>query len=162
MAITYLIAGGNLGDRELLLESANESLKKKVGTILFQSAVYESKAWGFASNERFLNQVSVLETQHSPFALLELIGDIEKSLGRSRIPAEGYTSRTMDIDILFYDNEKVQTGQLIIPHPRLHLRRFVLEPLMEVNDALIHPVYYKTIWQLYRECPDPDMSKKFV
>jgi len=116
------------------------------------SSVYETEPWGVANQETFLNMVICLSTRLSIDDLLVVIQQTEKLIGREK--TEKWKSRTMDIDILFFNQEVSSSNELKVPHPWLHLRRFVLVPLHEINPDLIHPVLKKSISQLLDECID--------
>ena len=119
------------------------------------SAAYESEPWGFEAKEWFLNRVIVLETVMEPEVLLKQLLEIEHELGRERHPGiEGYTSRTADLDILYYGNRIILTDMLTVPHPRLHRRRFALLPMCEVAPDLMHPALGLTQTELLARCPD--------
>lgn len=149
-----LLLGGNQGDRVYLLRQAREQLAQYAGKIVRQSALYESEPWGFTSPGRFINQVVEVETALSPLQLLSVTQQIEKNLGREKPPGVRYASRTMDIDILFFGREILRLPELIIPHPRLHERRFTLLPLCEIIPDMEHPVLKKTVRTLLQECAD--------
>ena len=151
MSKAVLITGGNLGSVAENLEAAREAISREVGVVERCSSVLESEAWGFEAEERFLNQVLVVATALPPEQLLERCLQIERQLGRVRRPGPRYGSRTMDIDLLFYDNRVVDSDRLTIPHPRIAERDFVLAPLEEVLPDYVHPVLKKTIRQLRRE-----------
>jgi 2-amino-4-hydroxy-6-hydroxymethyldihydropteridine diphosphokinase len=153
MKKVYLLLGGNLNDRESLIGKARDAISQKIGKILDQSSVYETEPWGFSANDQFLNQVVIVETTIQPNLLLQAILGIEKELGRTR-SLNGYESRLIDIDILFYESEIISHDNLTIPHPRIHERMFTLKPLQEVNGSFVHPVLKKSIHQLVAECPD--------
>lgn len=153
MKKVYLLIGGNLSDRSLLIKRAGHLIERRIGRVLEQSSVYETEPWGFDSNELFLNKVLLVETSLQPSELLETILKIEKDLGRKRV-LNGYESRLIDIDILFYDDQVITNPNLVIPHPRIQERMFTLKPLQEINGAFIHPVLKKSIQQLVTECPD--------
>jgi 2-amino-4-hydroxy-6-hydroxymethyldihydropteridine diphosphokinase len=161
MPIAYFITGGNQGDRRLLLRSAEQQIMERVGVILRSSPVYESEAWGFSADQNFLNQVIVVETTLSAEQIILVIRQIETALGRRRGEEQGYSSRTMDIDLLFYNREIIQQEDLIVPHPRIQLRRFVLQPLVSINPGLIHPGENKTVWDLLRRCSDKGMVREY-
>ena len=148
----YLLTGGNMGDRTGFLKEARKKIEYECGRIVQSSALYETAAWGKEDQESFLNQVLQLETMLSPRDLLITILKIEESLGRKR--EVKYGPRTIDIDILFYNNEIIEEEGLHIPHPRLQDRRFVLAPLSEIAPHKIHPLLLKSIEQLLKECPD--------
>jgi len=136
-----LLTGSNLGNREALLEQAKEHIVKCIGEIVAVSAIYETEPWGFNADTTFLNQALLIETTLSPIALLKQCLDTEEALGRVRAcGAERYSSRNIDIDILFYEDVVCETPELTLPHPRLHLRKFALEPLAEVAPEWRHPV----------------------
>ena len=151
-----LLLGGNQGHRRRMLTSARNQIELHAGRMLEQSSLYETEPWGFQAKQNFLNQVVVIETTCQPRELLEMLLDIEKELGReTAAPGSGYSSRVIDIDILFYDEQIIDTPSLQVPHPQLHKRRFTLEPLREVAPDLLHPVLQKTTTQLLNECQDP-------
>lgn len=155
----YLLIGGNLGDRYKLIGSAKLSITKKIGKIVKESSIYETTPWGFNSEQDFLNQVLYVSTDLSPKKVLNKCLEIEKELGRVR-QSEQYSSRTIDIDILFYNDEIIHKQELIIPHERLHKRRFTLEPLVEIAPDLIHPVIKKSLFDILKECNDNSEVRK--
>ncbi|MGF1583770.1 MAG: 2-amino-4-hydroxy-6-hydroxymethyldihydropteridine diphosphokinase [Bacteroidales bacterium] len=159
MAQIYLLLGGNTGDRTNYLNMAREMIARYIGTVETVSAFYETEPWGFENGNLFLNQLVVANTGLEPGQALEKILKIELQLDRERIEGQ-YSSRTIDIDILFYEDRVINEKDLVIPHPRLHERRFALEPLAEVVPELTHPVLGKTISRLLEECPDTLMVKK--
>ncbi len=151
-----LLLGGNRGDMLSTLRRAVELLGERVGKVVTQSRIYKSEAWGFHSEEVFSNQAVVLMTNLEPLALLDATQAIEQELGRDRTmeaaeklsSGERYCSRTMDIDIMFYDDEVIRTPRLTIPHPLMQEREFALEPLAEVEGERRHPVLGRTISEL--------------
>jgi len=149
----YILTGSNTGNRDYYLSLARNRLNSEAGGIVFASHVYKSDPWGFESEHAFLNQVLLINTAMEPDALLDVILGIELSAGRER-SEEGYEDRTLDVDILFYGSRVIQTHRLVIPHPRLHLRRFTLAPLCEIAPYFFHPVFKKTISDLYDRCED--------
>ena len=153
MSKVYFVVGGNLGDRFLYLERTRNLISERVGFILRSSSVYESQPWGFDHEQNFLNQVLIVDTQLSPAAILLEISFIEGVLGRERVSG-GYSPRTVDIDILFYDQQVIFSPSLIIPHRFLHKRLFVLTPLVEVAPDLIHPLFSVTVRELLSSCDD--------
>ncbi|MDF2157553.1 2-amino-4-hydroxy-6-hydroxymethyldihydropteridine diphosphokinase [Algoriphagus sp. CAU 1675] len=152
-----LILGGNQGNREGLLHRAIGELEAE-SEVLLKSRVYESESWGQVAQGNFLNQVVLVETNLSPNEFLVFIQGIENKLGRKR--NEKWGNRTMDIDILFWENEEIHTSDLTVPHPFIQDRRFVLAPLAEILPDWIHPVFQKPVSQLLEECQDP--SKVWV
>jgi 2-amino-4-hydroxy-6-hydroxymethyldihydropteridine diphosphokinase len=153
MNTVFLSLGTNIGDRSNFLHQAKELIHQRIGNITEQSSVYETEPWGFFTELLFLNQVVKVETNLLPYHLLQKIQSIEKEFGRIR-STSGFESRTMDIDILFYDNLVVNSPGLTIPHPRLHLRNFTMIPLGEIASTLVHPVFEQRIVVLAQACPD--------
>lgn len=156
--ITILL-GSNQGNRKELIMKAIQLLEIKLGKCHKISSIYESKAWGFEAEITFLNQVLVFESALKPEEILQIGLDAEKELGRTRNEG-GYASRTMDIDLLFYDNQIIEEENLQIPHPRLHLRRFTLEPLVEIMPSFIHPRLKKDMRELLEVCTDNVIPNK--
>ena len=150
----YLCIGGNEGDRHANLEETREFLYFNFGDIEQTSSIYESEAWGMENANPFLNQVIQITTELTPEELLQEIRELEEFYGRKRKPGK-YLPREMDVDILFYNDWVINTPNLILPHPRLHLRKFVLEPLHEIAPSLNHPLLNQTIEQLLKNCNDP-------
>ena len=157
----YLLLGSNRGNKNSLLEKAVERLDSISLKPVISSSLFESEPWGFNAEEWFLNMAVLIETNLSPEELIYQILNIEKELGRVRGSIkEGYESREIDIDILLYDNLVIDSDFLTIPHPRMHLRKFVLEPLMEIASNIEHPVFCKTINELCKICPEKSIVKK--
>lgn len=155
----YLLTGGNSGDRFKLLEQAKSDISEKIGKIKNESSIYETAPWGFKAEQNFLNQVVEVSTKLTPQKVLEFCLEIENELGRERKSGH-YESRTMDIDILFYNDEIINEPGLIIPHPKLHLRRFTLVPLTETEPDFVHPVLKKTLAVLLENCNDNSKVQK--
>lgn len=145
MALVYFGLGTNLGDKEKYLNEAIVQIELELGKILRVSSFYQTKAWGFDSENEFLNAVVLVNTQLSPLDLLNLTQQIEKNMGRKQKTGSNYSDRVIDIDILFYDLQIITQKRLTIPHPLLHLRDFVLYPLAEIAPDLVHPVLNKSI-----------------
>ena len=157
MHSVYLGLGSNIGDKEALLQTAIHQIEKQIGNVVSQSAFYVTTPWGFSSENNFLNAALCVQTELLPRQVMEVTQDIERRLGRKRkATAGGYTDRTIDIDILLYDNlvisDSSETGEsLIIPHPLMTQREFVLLPLAEIAPTLVHPVLGKTMEELQKE-----------
>ncbi len=155
MNTVYILLGSNLGNRQELLQQACAELESEVGTIIRKSSLYESEPWGFESENIFLNQVLCLQTALSATKILEKTLAVESRMGRERHnTTETYESRLIDIDMLFFNSEIINLQNLIVPHPRLHLRRFTLMPLQEIASGFVHPVFGKTMQELLNQCED--------
>lgn len=151
----YILFGSNMGDKDALFAQACLLINNRCGRVVQVSAAYESEPWGFEAKEWFLNRVIVVETEKGPEEMLQLLLDIERELGRIRHPEiQGYTSRTVDLDILYFGQRVINTDMLTVPHPRLHLRRFALVPMCEVAPERVHPVFGLTQQELLQQCPD--------
>lgn len=150
--------GSNQGDRLELLQSALDRMTANGITLLRVSGVYETEPVGFVSDTRFLNTVAEIGWSDTAFTLLETLMKIEKQLGRTRNGLQRYESRTIDLDILLFSQEVINSSSLMIPHPRLAERRFVLEPLNELIPSYIHPVLKAPIRELLESCIDQNRS----
>ncbi len=148
----YLLIGGNVGDRLSNLKMAISSISDKAGRILKISSIYETAAWGKTDQAPFLNQVLMITTELSPFELLNCILTIELEMGRIR--NEKYAARTIDIDILYYNNLVIENNDLIIPHPRISERKFVLVPMHEIEPNIFDKRTEKTIHEMLESCMD--------
>jgi 2-amino-4-hydroxy-6-hydroxymethyldihydropteridine diphosphokinase len=147
--MVYLSLGSNVGDREAHLRAAVARLEPAGVRVLRQSSIYETEPQDVRGQPWFLNLVVEAETEVTPTQLLLRIGEIEAELGRRRTTPKG--PRTIDIDILLYEDAVVETPELEIPHPRLADRRFVLEPLAELSPGLRHPVSGRTVREMLAE-----------
>ena len=158
MNTIYLLLGSNLGNSKQQLSKAISLIQKKMGNLTRQSGTYTTAAWGNTDQPDFLNQVIVVETALTAADTMQGILSIEKKMGRIR--TQKNAPRIIDIDILFFNKEIISLPELIVPHPQLQNRRFVLIPLNELSANFIHPVLKKTIHQLLRVCPDKLAVKK--
>lgn len=142
----YLGLGSNLGDKEANLRAAIYEIERRIGEVTSLSAFYVTEPWGFTSEHVFVNAVCLTETALSPVEILKETQTIEKELGRKQKSINGiYNDRPIDIDILLYDHIVIHTPDLVIPHPLMCERKFVVEPLAEIAPELIHPITGKKI-----------------
>lgn len=150
--ILFLGLGSNLGDKKQNINIAYEEIIKRIGVIKSRSAFYHSEPQGFVSDNEFHNTVCEVETDLSVHVILQELIEIEKLVGRISKSVNGiYSDRLIDIDILMYDDLVIGTDILEVPHPRFHMRDFVLVPFAEISSHTIHPKFNKTIGELLRE-----------
>lgn len=158
MAIVYLSLGSNKGDRIGYVQQAAGLLAALDDIkIIRTSAFYETEPWNMNTETWFVNAVLEIKTQLTPRNLLTECMRIETQLGRTKRNNPDYEDRTMDIDILFYNNEIINEDNLIIPHKFVHLRAFILVPLLELIPDYVHPVLNKTISELHNDLENPEM-----
>ena len=155
----YLLIGGNIGDRLGYLQQACNQITNKIGEIIKCSSMYETAPWGNQHQSNFLNQVLLVKTPLEPSLLLQTILSIEEGMGRIRTFEN--QPRTIDIDILYFNDVKENSNVLTIPHPRIFSRKFVLVPMHEIAPEHIDPVHQKSIEQLLNECKDVLEVNKF-
>jgi len=158
MITAYLGLGTNMGDRAGNLADARKLLDGNLMDIMSVSHVYVSEPWGFDSDHDFLNQVIEVRTKTDVFDLLDIVQEAENKMGRTRM-LTAYSDRVIDIDILFYGDEIISSKPLIIPHPLLHKRMFVLQPMADLAPGFVHPVFNRTIAELMEECKDPPLTR---
>lgn len=144
--------GSNIGKRPWHLKFALKMLEKRIGKVVSKSSIYQSEAWGLEAQRDFLNQVIIIQTKLSATECLEILQDIENQRFRARKIHWG--PRTLDIDILFFNQEIINSQTLIIPHPFLQNRLFVLLPLSEIFPDFVHPISGYSIKQLLTKCTD--------
>lgn len=158
MAIVYLSLGSNLGDRLGYLQQAASLLGAHPEiNIVATSSFYETEPWQMDSENWFVNAIAQISTSLSPENLLAECQRVEAQLGRKRDGSNTYTDRTIDIDILFYDNQIINTPALTIPHPCFYKRAFLLVPMLEIAQDFIHPALNKTVAEIYDELENPEM-----
>ena len=157
----YLSLGSNLGDRFNTLQAAVKRINDSLGWVTNISAIYETEPVGFKSPTLFLNACVQIETDLEPQELLKKINEIENEFGRFRKSNGGYISRTLDIDILFYNHIIIDNEFIKIPHPRLKERLFVLTPLSDLDENLIDPISGLTVGELLKKCPDTSQLLTF-
>lgn len=158
MALVYLSLGSNKGDRVGYIQQATSILDGMDDISLVRtSAFYESEPWGTDTKNWFVNAMIEINTTQTPQQLLQTIQSVEKRLGRNRELEGHYGDRTLDIDIMFYDDEIINEENLIIPHKYFHQRAFTIVPMLELAPDFIHPTLKKTIMQLHDELENPEM-----
>lgn len=160
MAKVYISLGTNLGNKVINLNNASVEIELNCGNVKQKSSIYSSAPWGFESFNNFLNQVILVESDLSPQRLIEELLKIELRLGRNRKSSQ-YQDRIIDLDILFYDDIVLSNADLIIPHPKLHERNFILEPMRELSPQLNHPVLGKSIEKLALASGDKIKALKY-
>lgn len=159
MALVYLGLGTNIGNKRKNMVTAAALLAERAGDVLSLSSFYETEPWGFASENTFLNAALELETACSPMELLHLTQQIEREMGRTQKSDGSYHDRIIDIDILLYGNEVVHHEDLVVPHPLMQQRLFVMQPLAEIAPSLVHPVLQKSMYDLYMDLLDGEDSE---
>jgi 2-amino-4-hydroxy-6-hydroxymethyldihydropteridine diphosphokinase len=158
----YLGLGSNLGNRLQNIYRAYSLIEFYLGKIIKKSSIWESEPWGFKSSNMFYNSVCCIDNNfNSVRNILTLTLKIEKEMGRIKSCVE-YEDRIIDIDIIAIDNKIVNTDDIQIPHPKMHLRRFVLLPFYEIEQNWKHPIFNKTIIELINDCPDNSKIRKLI
>ncbi|NIG54016.1 2-amino-4-hydroxy-6-hydroxymethyldihydropteridine diphosphokinase [Chitinophaga sp. Cy-1792] len=152
MNTTILLIGGNLGNPEINLGKAVRLINERIGQVVKKSALYQTAPWGVVDQPDYLNQALVVHTMQDALTTLHTLLDIERTIGRVR--QEKWGSRVIDIDMIFFNDDIISLPELKIPHPRMHLRQFVLVPLQEIVPDHVHPVLHKTVNELLLSCPD--------
>ena len=159
MSRVVFLTGSNAPDRDNVLCRTAEILSRRVGEVERASQIYGSEPWGFHAEEMFANQALILQTALTPIEVLDEALATEQEVGRDRareqaekeITGERYASRVVDVDVMFYDEEIIDTPRLKVPHPLLHVREFALEPLCEIMGDYRHPVLGKRLGTIYEE-----------
>ncbi|MDO5607724.1 MAG: 2-amino-4-hydroxy-6-hydroxymethyldihydropteridine diphosphokinase [Capnocytophaga sp.] len=151
--IIYISLGSNMGERLAYLQKAVGAVSQHIGTVTAVSPVYETPSWGFDA-PAFLNACIGVNTSYTAFEVIEKLLAIEAQLGRVRTGEQGYKSRPIDLDILFYDDKVITASTLQIPHPQLAKRKFVLQPLSDIAPTLQHPIYKQTVNEMLSQTPD--------
>ncbi len=149
---SYIILGSNMGNKLAHLQKAIELMKLENISLIQQSNIYKTAAWGNTDQDDFYNQVIEVETELSAEVLLQTLLQIETQMGRTR--NKKWEARIIDLDILYYNKEIIDLENLKIPHPYLHVRRFTLIPLVEIAPQFIHPIFYQTNTELLANCSD--------
>ena len=148
--MVYLGLGTNLGDKEQNLRMSVKKIEERIGNVVSLSAFYATAPWGFSSENSFLNAAVCVETTLLPLQVLEETQRTERELGRTEKSVNGlYADRLIDIDLLLYDDRVMDAEGLVLPHPLMTERRFVMEPLSEIAPDVVHPVLHKTMKELF-------------
>jgi len=149
----FLLLGSNIEPRYDYIKKAEEQISENIGKIIQSSHIYESEPLGFTAEVSFLNRVLFINSKLSASSILNTIHLIEKGLGRKRTSL-GYASRTIDIDILYFNNDIINSENLTVPHARLHQRKFTLLPLVEIAPNYVNPVLKNNNAKLLELCTD--------
>ena len=161
MKTLVLLLGGNEDNSMELFSQAEKLLAVDFGDIINQSSLFESQPWGIETQNWFLNKIICFRVDLLPHEIIDHCLYIETFLGRKRnTQSKGYESRNIDIDILFLGNDIIDEKDLIVPHPRLHLRKFTLCPLHEIMPDFIHPIIGLSMTQLLQQCTDDGLVRK--
>lgn len=153
-----LLTGSNVGNSADYLAKAKIHLDKEFGNLILKSNTFKTQAWGVSDQDDFLNQALVYSSNLNPEEILEKIKTIEKKIGRQK--RNTWANREIDIDIIFYGSIIFKSSKLYIPHPLMHLRKFVLMPLSQIIPEFKHPVLHKTVKDLLKNCNDNLMVEK--
>ena len=152
MNTVYLLLGSNMGDSEQMLTVAINMIEKNIGKLTKSSSIYRTAAWGNEDQPDFLNQIIIISSSLSSSNILKEMFGIEKEMGRVRTTKNA--ARVIDIDMLFFNDEIIQTETLTVPHPQIQNRRFVLVPLAEISPDFQHPLLKKSSLELLSICSD--------
>jgi 2-amino-4-hydroxy-6-hydroxymethyldihydropteridine diphosphokinase len=156
--LVFIGLGSNLGDRPARLHEALERLGSGIVTVRRRSALYRTDPVEVTDQDEFLNQVVAAETELDPAALVRRCLDVEREMGRVRTRDKG--PREIDLDLLLHGDARVHQEGVEVPHPRLHLRRFVLVPLVEIAPEVVHPLFQVTAKDLLERCPDKSRVRR--
>jgi 2-amino-4-hydroxy-6-hydroxymethyldihydropteridine diphosphokinase len=155
----FIGSGSNLGQREEQLRQALQWIRDEIGEVVRESSLYQTSPWGGIDQPDYLNQVWQIRTRLDPFRLMSALLELEKRANRERIQRWG--ARTLDLDLLSYDDYRIRTDFLTLPHPRIQDRNFVLVPFAEIAPEWEHPVFERTIRYLAEHSPDEEVVRKW-
>lgn len=154
----FISVGSNLGDKIANCQSAIESLSRLEDTVLLTaSPFYRTAPVDYLDQDWFINAAVKLGTAAGPLRLLEMLQEIQRSAGRVKDPIP-FGPRIIDLDIIFYDDAVIETAELVLPHPRMHKRAFVLRPICDIDPQLVHPVFHRQVQDLLGELDDPSQG----
>lgn len=156
----YISLGSNLGDSINLLNIAIEQIKEKIGSVITKSSYYKTEPWGFVAENNFVNAMIAVKTKLQPEEVLQQLLDIENQMGRTRNKEGVYESRRIDLDIIAIDNLVLKTKRLVVPHPKMRERSFVLVPFLEINPNWRNPLLDKSLEELLNLRDDVDKVKR--
>lgn len=156
----FIGLGGNIGDKQKNFETVQGHITQRLGTIVTQSSLYETPPWGFHSEHLFWNQVMQIDTKLEAYELLWRIKEIEELYLREDDENARYSNREMDIDILYFEDAFFDSKTLVVPHPRLHERLFVLIPLVEIAPDFKHPLLRMDSVTMLENCHDKSIVRK--
>ena len=159
--ISYLSLGSNIGNKLENLQDAVNAIDKSIGKVIAISSIYETPAWGF-KGDGFYNICLKIETSSQPNMLLEKVLELEKTLGRKRKETQGYQDRNIDIDIILFENKRISTINLVIPHPRSLERKFVLIPLHDIYNEDTFPFNHQSLLKNIEQCIDKSEIKRTI
>jgi 2-amino-4-hydroxy-6-hydroxymethyldihydropteridine diphosphokinase len=154
MAKVIISLGSNLGDSLTILKKAIVKINNQIGKVVCSSSFYQTKPWGFEAENEFVNAVVISESNKEPFSIMADLLRIEEEFGRTKSDNPGYTSRILDLDIIAIDEQLINSESLVIPHPHVSKRSFVLLPLAEVCPKWVHPLTKQGVMELIESLPD--------
>jgi 2-amino-4-hydroxy-6-hydroxymethyldihydropteridine diphosphokinase len=154
MPTAFISVGSNIGDKlDYCRQGIADLTRPGVATLMAASPFYKTAPVDYRDQDWFINAALKIETHLTPFKLLDRIQAIQRAAGRIKQTVK-FGPRTLDLDIVFYEDRVVRTERLIVPHPRMHKRRFVLQPICDIDPAILHPLLGKTVAQLLSELDD--------
>ena len=160
MRKVYISLGSNMGDSVSTLMSAIQEIEKRIGSLYSSSSFYETEPWGFDAEQNFVNALICIESSMEAEVIMKELLQIENDMGRTRNNSSFYESRPIDLDIISVENDVIQTTELVVPHPKMHERLFVLIPFMEIEPNWRHPLINRTLQEMVSELDDEEKVSK--